>query len=684
MKKSAISLPEKSIRNHFYALIDALSMVRHLISLEVHRLTEKEIIEAVLNILIEHQDMKSCSLYLVKEQILEYAGGKDWDDLFGDDSSFVPPPQGRLRKVCEVREELMREAVRTKMLQHCPDCTNRIHQEEDESETGSYKFSSIMSLPIIASSKVLGVINVFHEHPDHFQNWHEHVLNLFCGVLGTAVENHRMFQSLNTGIEARKEELKVVNSRLQQEVRERKKIDSRAKHLTHFNELTGLPNRRSLINHLEKSLAHSIRNDVQGALLYIDLDHFKTINDSVGHDVGDMLLKQLGERLLLSIRADDLVAYLGGDEFAVLLQQLDRESEKAVNEAKIVSEKIREVVAEPHRINDHEYQTTVSIGVAMFPQAREGAYDILKHGEAAMHQAKEIRQSPVQLFRPSMQAFADERLQLEKDLHGALKRQEFLLHYQPQIDQKGRVIGAEALLRWKHPEQGIITPDRFIPVAEETGLIFSIGEWVLREASNHFRGWMGSGAAKSLCGLSVNVSPQQFHQSEFIEQVQRIILKAGADSCGLTLEVTEGAVIEDVEDTIRKMHSLKAIGVKFSIDDFGTGYSSLAYINRLPLDELKIDKSFVWEILESRKNGAIVDTIIAMSKLLGLKVVAEGVETLEQLNLLKEKGCMIFQGYHFSRPVPADEFAEILEQRDMGDSASLRDERRLDYSNTKG
>ncbi len=661
--KNDATQSEKIIRNHFYDLIDALSTVRLLTLLEVHRLTEEEIVEAVLNILIEHQDMEYCSLFLVKEGILEYAGGKDWDDYFGDVDISVPLPPERLTKVCEIREKLMREAVRTKMLQYCSDCTKKFHHEDAEPEADGDKLRSLISIPIIASDKVLGVINVFRDHPNLLQTWQEHVLTLFCSVLGNTLENHRVLQSLNNDIEARNVELRAASVRLQQESQERMTINSKAAHLAHFDVLTGLPNRRSLIGRLEKNLVHSIRNNIHGALLYLDLDHFKTINKSVGHAVGDMLLRQLAERLLLSIRDEDSVAYLGGDEFAILLQQLGREPGKADAEARMVAKTIQEVVAEPYRIQGHEYQSTVSIGVVLFPTAEDGAYDILKHGESAMHMAKGDRQFAVQSYRPSMQVSADERLHLEKDLRLALKRQEFLLYYQPQVDHVGRIIGAEALLRWNHPKNGIITPDQFLSVAEETGLINPLGEWVLRKASVHYSSWTKSRAVKCPASLSINVSPQQLHQAGFCDQLRSIILESGMEPANLTLEVTEGALIGDMEDTIQKMCSLKALGVKFSIDDFGTGYSSLAYINKLPLDELKIDKLFVWEINENSKNIAIVDSIITMSELFGLEVVAEGVETLEQLNLLVEKGCERFQGYYFSQSLPEEDFKKLLGKR---------------------
>ncbi|WP_428609543.1 EAL domain-containing protein [Sedimenticola sp.] len=444
------------------------------------------------------------------------------------------------------------------------------------------------------------------------------------------------------------------------DITERKLAEAKIEHQAYHDSLTNLPNRSLLLDRLELALNRSKRHGYEGALLLIDLDRFKTINDSLGHSVGDQLLCEVSERLASVLREEDTVARIGGDEFVVLLSDVASDTQATARRAQGIAEKIRQLLSLPIRIRDHELYITPSIGITLFPMHQEDADAVLKHGDTAMYQAKAAGRNTIRFFLPGMQADADERLSLEKDLRVALANNQLRLFYQPQIDAAGAVCGAEGLLRWDHPEHGLITPDRFIPVAEETGLILPIGEWVLRTACRQITRWSNSERGALLGHIAVNVSPWQFRQPDFPAQVERILAETGADPSRLGLELTEGVVIDNVADTVEKMASFKLLGVKISIDDFGTGYSSLSYLKKLPLDILKIDKSFVEEVTVDESNAAIVETIIAIADHLGLEVIAEGVETQDQLKFLLAKGCGRYQGYYFSKPLPIEQFEAYM------------------------
>ena len=447
------------------------------------------------------------------------------------------------------------------------------------------------------------------------------------------------------------------------DVTERKQAEAKIEHQAYHDSLTNLPNRSLLLDRLELTLNRSRRRGYEGALLLIDLDRFKTINDSLGHGVGDQLLCEVAERLASILREEDTVARIGGDEFVVLLTDVGSDTQATARKAQGIAEKIRHLLSLPIRIRDHELYITPSIGITLFPIQEEDADTVLKHGDTAMYQAKLSGRNAIRFFLPGMQAEADERLGLEKELRLAIARNQLKLFFQPQINATGAVCGAEGLLRWEHPEHGLIMPDRFIPVAEETGLILPIGDWVLRTACRLIARWSDSELAGSLGHIAVNVSPWQFRQPDFPGQVERILADTWADPGRLGLELTEGVVIDNVADTVEKMASFKLLGVKISVDDFGTGYSSLAYLKRLPLDILKIDRSFVEEVTEDESNAAIVDTIIAIADHLGLEVIAEGVETQGQLEFLQAKGCGQYQGYYFSKPLPVEQFEAYVAER---------------------
>ncbi|MCP4042508.1 MAG: EAL domain-containing protein, partial [Gammaproteobacteria bacterium] len=361
----------------------------------------------------------------------------------------------------------------------------------------------------------------------------------------------------------------------------RRYADAKIEHHAYHDTLTGLPNRELLLDRLRQNLAATGRNGTFGALLYLDLDHFKTLNDSLGHPVGDRILRQVAKRINEQVRTVDTVARLGGDEFLVLLPELSTELSKASFQAQFIAGKLRTAISRPYNLRGHKYQLTVSTGIVLHPIRDELPEDILKQGANAMYRAKTDGRNAIRYYLPSMQEAADSRLALEEGLRLGLERQEFALHYQPQVDATGRIIGAEALLRWEHPGLGQVSPVDFIPIAEETGLILSIGEWVLRETCRQFKAWTDEGVATSLRHLAVNVSPREFRQYDFVAKVEEILGEYGIEPSSLDLEITEGVMVDNVDDIVDKMRTLKDLGVSFSMDDFGTGYSSLAYLKRL-------------------------------------------------------------------------------------------------------
>lgn len=446
------------------------------------------------------------------------------------------------------------------------------------------------------------------------------------------------------------------------DITSRKLAEAQIQQLAYYDSLTQLPNRSLFMDRLQQALNRSVRHQYFGAVLYLDLDRFKTINDSLGHSVGDILLQQLAVRLSECVRTEDTVARLGGDEFVVLFSDMADDRDKVVNEARMIAEKILLKLSAPYLVDEHELQVSPSIGIALYPEETNSVDDVLKHADTAMYRAKVAGREAIQFFQPSMQAAALERLVMEKGLRYAIEQNELLLHFQPLVEMaSNKVIGAEVLLRWQHPQRGMVMPDNFIPIAEETGQILALGEWVLRHAAIQFKAWQDSGLDMSEKFLAVNVSPRQFRQSNFVESIVQILAETKYPAQALKLEITEGVVMADIEDSIQKMQALKAHGIAFAIDDFGTGHSSLAYIKRLPLDVLKIDKSFVLNVADDPNDMTIVETIISMAQHLGLDVVAEGVETKEDLEFLKSHGCGCYQGYYFSRPVAAEAFVEYLQ-----------------------
>ncbi len=445
------------------------------------------------------------------------------------------------------------------------------------------------------------------------------------------------------------------------DISQRKQSEQKIHQLAFYDTLTKLPNRSLLLDRLQQAITASVRSGQYGALLFLDLDYFKSINDTRGHAMGDLLLIEVARRLQTCVREGDSVARMGGDEFVVVLEELSCEPDEAAMQIEQVAEKIRSELDRPYMLNDYECHTTPSIGISLFCGHLESADDLLKHADVAMYQAKEAGRNAIRFFDSKMQAVLDMRADLEADLRQALARQQFRLYYQAQVNSRGKETGAEALLRWEHPKRGLVSPAHFIPVTEETGLIVPIGLWVLETACAQLKAWQSDALTRDLT-VAVNVSAKQFHQADFVAQVQRVLQESGAKPSHLKLELTESTVLENIQDTIAKMREIKVLGVSFSMDDFGTGYSSLQYLKRLPLDQIKIDRSFVLDITSDPNDAAIVQTIIAMTQALGLNVIAEGVETGAQRDFLDKHGCHAFQGYLFGKPVPIGEFEALLKQ----------------------
>jgi len=438
-----------------------------------------------------------------------------------------------------------------------------------------------------------------------------------------------------------------------------KHAEEKIQELAFFDQLTGLPNRTLLIDRMRQALNANARHRSFGALLFIDLDNFKTLNDTLGHDMGDLLLKKAAQRIAGCIRSSDTVARFGGDEFVVLLADLDTQNAKtAAMHAEAVGEKIRAAFTETYRLDLYEYPCTPSIGIALFSPDDRNVDELLKRADLAMYDAKAAGRNGLRFFDPIMQTMISARAALETDLREDLKKGRLLLHYQPQVDHEGRLIGAEALARWPHALRGMVPPGEFIPVAESMGLILPLGAFVVEHACRQLASWSADPATERLT-VAVNVSALQMRQKNFVEQVRAIIEETGANPHRLKFELTESTLVSNVEDVIAKMQKLRAIGISFSLDDFGTGYSSLSYLKRLPLDQLKIDRSFVKDVLVDSNDAAIAQMIIALAQTLGLSVIAEGVETEEQYAFLARHGQLNYQGYLFGRPLPPEDFERL-------------------------
>ena len=433
---------------------------------------------------------------------------------------------------------------------------------------------------------------------------------------------------------------------------QRRRDEEEIRRLAFYDPLTQLPNRRLLMDHLRHAMLTSIRTGQRGAVMFLNLDHFKSINDNLGHDMGDLLLQQVSRRLQSSVREGDIVARVGGDEFVLVLESIGSKEHEAAARAESIANQVITSLGQPYSLQGKAYHCTPSIGIVMFMQDAGNLEGLLKQADAGMYQAKASGRNKACFFDPAMQAAAMERSAMEEALHQGLARKEFLLHYQIQVGAQNGITGVEALVRWNHPERGMVPPGKFISLAEETGVILPLGQWVMEAACAQLALWAKSTVTASW-SMAVNVSALQFSQANFVEQVTLALNKSGANPELLKLELTESMLVGNVEEIVAKMNALRLLGVRFSLDDFGTGYSSLSYLKRLPLAQLKIDQSFVRDLLTDPNDAVIASTIVSLGHSLGLKVIAEGVETQGQFDFLSGMGCDAFQGYFFGRPAAA-------------------------------
>ena len=439
-------------------------------------------------------------------------------------------------------------------------------------------------------------------------------------------------------------------------ISDRKKAEQEIQNLAFYDPLTELPNRRLLLDRIQQELIVAKRDNLLGAIIFLDLDRFKALNDSKGHQVGDELLIQVAFRLNNVLRKGDTASRLGGDEFVILLASEVGSGTDIADKAYLVAKKVKDAINQPYVLEGSEHFFSSSIGITIFPENSDTADDILQQADTAMYLSKESGRNTIHFYKPCMQEAADRRIQLENELRTAIEQHQFVLYYQPQVNALGEIIGTEALIRWQHPEKGLIPPNDFIPIAEEINLISAIGTWVIEESCRQIKLW--EAAKLNINHIAVNVSANQFKQETFVDIVKKALQDNNISANKLVIELTEGIVINDIHDTVQKMEALKALGIMVSIDDFGTGYSSLSYLKKLPINQLKIDQSFTMDITKTKDDLTIVETILSMCKHLELKVIAEGVETKEQHELLKQKGCQYFQGYYFGRPQAACDFTK--------------------------
>lgn len=444
------------------------------------------------------------------------------------------------------------------------------------------------------------------------------------------------------------------------DISDRKAAEQAIEHLAYYDSLTQLPNRHFLLERLKGALRNNEISGRQGALLFIDLDNFKSLNDTLGHNLGDLLLQQVARRIVDCLRQDDIVARIGGDEFVVLLEDITDSPELIEKNITAIANKIIDAFTSAFELKGYEYYSTPSIGITLFDGRRESADDLLKRADIAMYQAKAAGRNAIRFFNPQMESMVTMRAAMESELRTAVDKREFTVHYQPQVDTRKGVYGIEALVRWQHPQRGLVSPADFIPIAEETGLILPIGDMVLELACQQLSEWSEQPGYGEL-SISVNVNAHQFRHPDFVDRMSELMRSHAVKPDSLKLELTESLLLENIEEAVTKMNQLRAYGIGFSLDDFGTGYSSLAYLKRLPLEQIKIDRSFVRDVLRDENDAAIIRTIIALGGSLGLEVIAEGVETEAQREFLVTNGCSCYQGYLFSRPLAIEQLLKLLQ-----------------------
>ncbi|NCD11157.1 MAG: EAL domain-containing protein [Epsilonproteobacteria bacterium] len=445
------------------------------------------------------------------------------------------------------------------------------------------------------------------------------------------------------------------------DISERKWAESKIHTLAFYDTLTHLPNRQLFHERLMHAIVITQREHSYGALLMIDLDNFKALNDTKGHHLGDELLKQVSDRISSVLKENDTLGRIGGDEFAVLMENVGDDEPSALLATQNCALRIKHLINQPYMLLGYEHTCSSSIGIVLFHGECHNKETLFKQADIAMYQAKHLGRNRICFYDPAMQANIEHKMTMEAELRRAISKEEMTLFYQPQVNLEGKIIGVEALVRWNHPQKGLIPPNAFIPVAEETGLIIPLGNWIMHQACTQMAAWMQQ-YPKSLKHLSINVSVKQFQESNFCDSVIDVLKQSNLLASYVRLELTESLIVENMRETISKIEALRAVGLSFALDDFGTGYSSLAYLKRLPLDEIKIDQSFVRDIYNDNNDAMIVKTIIEMANNFDLDVIAEGVENKEQFAFLEENGCHLFQGYLFGKPMPAEELERLFLQ----------------------
>ena len=480
-----------------------------------------------------------------------------------------------------------------------------------------------------------------------------------CTLLETTLQNSQGSFSMEFTIQCIRFSEQDYCVILGKDISERKEAERKIHTLAFFDSLTNLPNRQLLHDRISQAIAQSQRHQKYGALMMIDLDNFKALNDTKGHHVGDELLKQVALRMQETLRSCDTLGRIGGDEFIVLLEDLSSNKDDADLEAEYFAKRIKNLINQPYLLFGYEHTCSPSIGVVLFMGSEQSKEVLLKQADIAMYQSKKRGRNRISFYDPTMQEGLEQKMTMEHELRIAITKKQLVLFYQPQVNLAGEMVGVEALVRWNHPQKGLIPPNTFIPLAEETGLIVSLGNWVLQTACEQLVTWLKL-YPQRLLHMSINVSVKQFQEPHFYDAIEGVILKTGIRAHSVKLELTESLIVENVLETITKIQSLRSLGMNFSLDDFGTGYSSLSYLKRLPLDELKIDQSFVHDVIVDNNDAMIVKTIIEMAHNFDLDVIAEGVEDEEQFKFLHNNGCALFQGYLFGKPMPAAEIERLF------------------------
>jgi len=523
-----------------------------------------------------------------------------------------------------------------------------------------YGAPSFLAMPVMLDKVLLGVLNLAHKQNDAlFQQADVEMLTTMINQVHFVLENAYVHETVKKHVR----NLGEKTTQLNREIARRKEVEQELEALALSDKLTGLANRHQFLGLLEQAIAQSRRHKQRMAVLFLDMDRFKVINDSMGHDVGDLMLKEAALRMRACLREEDIVARYGGDEFTCVLMDVS-DNEDATK----VADKLINALSLPFNLLGREYFISSSVGIALFPDNGERAEDLVKNADAAMYSAKEGGGHGYRFFTPEIGDAVNQRVQLEVELRQAINHDEFVLHYQPQVDlRNGRLSGIEALLRWNHPEKGLLHPDTFIPLAEQTGLIVPIGRWVLSAACRQYKAWRDQGLvpANTALNAAVNISGQQFRQGDFTQIVREVLEETGLEPKTLELEITESVVMDAAEHAIDVLHELKEMGVRLAIDDFGNGFSSLGYLKNFPIDTLKIDKVFTRHLPGDRDDAAIVHAILELAYSLGMRVVAEGVENVEQLYFLRKNGCHDAQGFLLGRPVEGEELLRIIRDEDV-------------------